>query len=262
MSRGPAVVAALGLTVVVALGPLAALASPGRGGPRNGPGVSGGGRLSGGAPRGSWTGFHGGVPRHASPQHDHGSKPHAVPPPHTIFPKPSQGFRHGHGFKQFPCCGVITWGAPLYYGGYAYNGAPAYYYPPPTYYVYAPQWYTYAPAYTPPIPSPPPPPDTDATTLAPEATSQVIQYPSGRYELRGDGRSVPYTWVWVPNPPPPPPEPPAEPPANAPASSSPPASRRTPVYRWTDEQGVTHWTDHLDSVPARHRTEAMQTGSP
>ena len=40
MSRGPAVVAALGLTVVVALGPLAALASPGRGGPRNGPGVS------------------------------------------------------------------------------------------------------------------------------------------------------------------------------------------------------------------------------
>lgn len=259
MRRGPAIVASLGLMVVVVLGPLAALASPGRGGPRNGPGMSVGGRPSG-APRGNWTGFHGGVSHRTFPKHGHPATPHRVPPPHTIFPKHSpHGFRHGHGFKHFPCCGVITWGAPLYYGGYAYNGGPAYYYPPPTYYVYAPQWYTYAPAYTPPTPSSPPPPpaDTDTTTPAPEATSQVIQYPNGRYELRGDGSSVPYTWVWIPKPPPPPPDPPA----GTPTSGDPAPSRHGPVYRWTDEDGVVHWTDRLDSVPPRYRTEATHTGS-
>jgi hypothetical protein len=40
----------------------------------------------------------------------------------------------------------------------------------------------------------------------------VINYPHGRYELRGDGIQTPYQWVWIPNPPPPPP-PPAAPPA-------------------------------------------------
>ncbi len=39
----------------------------------------------------------------------------------------------------------------------------------------------------------------------------VVQYPHGRYELRGDGMRTPYQWVWIPNPPPPPP-PPAVPP--------------------------------------------------
>jgi hypothetical protein len=42
-------------------------------------------------------------------------------------------------------------------------------------------------------------------TVAPMPT--VVQYPHGRYELRGDGVTVPYTWVWIPNPPPPPPDP-------------------------------------------------------
>ncbi len=28
--------------------------------------------------------------------------------------------------------------------------------------------------------------------------STVVQYPTGRYELRGDGVSVPYYWVWIP----------------------------------------------------------------
>jgi len=40
----------------------------------------------------------------------------------------------------------------------------------------------------------------------------VINYPHGRYELRGDGIQTPFQWVWIPNPPPPPP-PPAAPPA-------------------------------------------------
>lgn len=47
---------------------------------------------------------------------------------------------------------------------------------------------------------------------APPAPS-VLQYPNGRYELRGDGSTSPYVWVWVPNPPPPPPAgPPSMPP--------------------------------------------------
>jgi hypothetical protein len=29
-------------------------------------------------------------------------------------------------------------------------------------------------------------------------TTSVVQYPTGRYELRGDGASVPYSWVWIP----------------------------------------------------------------
>lgn len=31
---------------------------------------------------------------------------------------------------------------------------------------------------------------------APSVT--VVQYPTGRYELRGDGAAVPFYWVWVP----------------------------------------------------------------
>lgn len=40
----------------------------------------------------------------------------------------------------------------------------------------------------------------------------VVQYSTGRYELRGDGIYTPYQWVWIPNAhplPPPPPPPPA-----------------------------------------------------
>jgi hypothetical protein len=27
----------------------------------------------------------------------------------------------------------------------------------------------------------------------------VVHYAHGRHELRGDGVSVPYAWVWIPN---------------------------------------------------------------
>lgn len=50
--------------------------------------------------------------------------------------------------------------------------------------------------------SPPPPPPSLPT---------VVQYPHGRYELRGDGVITAYHWVWIPNPPPPPPAPPVAP---------------------------------------------------
>jgi len=100
----------------------------------------------------------------------------------------------------------------------------------------------------------------------PPPMPSVVEYPTGRFELRGDGVVVPYRWVWIPNPPlaPPPPAPPAGPPA---APQAPPASRepeptgRTTVYRWTDAQGVLHLTDRLDQVPEKYRSQANRTRS-
>jgi hypothetical protein len=89
---------------------------------------------------------------------------------------------------------------------------------------------------------------------------RVVEFPSGRYELRGDGVHSPYAWVWIPNPPPVPPvpavppPPPAAPPEPGPARR--PAAQTAMVYRWTDEQGVTTWTDSLEKVPARYRGQA------
>jgi hypothetical protein len=77
--------------------------------------------------------------------------------------------------------------------------ASAYYRPvyvaaPPVVYS-APVYVTAAPAYYPPP--------------APAIQREVI-YPTGRYVLYGDGVTVPYQWVWVPNAPS---APPAAPPA-------------------------------------------------
>ena len=46
---------------------------------------------------------------------------------------------------------------------------------------------------------------------APSKGSATVQYPHGRYELRGDGVNTAYQWVWIPNAPPPPPPPAAAP---------------------------------------------------
>ena len=92
-----------------------------------------------------------------------------------------------------------------------------------------------SPAYGPSAPTPPAP--------------RIVEYPTGRYELRGDGIGTPYTWVWIPNPPPPPPAPPASAPTSGDAS---PASR-TQIYSWVDEQGVVHWTNRAEKVPRRYR---------
>jgi len=56
-------------------------------------------------------------------------------------------------------------------------------------------------------------------------TVMVVPYPNGRYELRGDGMTVPHYWAWVPAqlyiaPPPPPAVPPAAP--DMPPVGSPP----------------------------------------
>jgi hypothetical protein len=56
--------------------------------------------------------------------------------------------------------------------------------------------------YTTPVYGPP------ATYYAPPAIQREVVYPHGRYVLYGDGLTVAYQWVWVPNPPPPPLAPP------------------------------------------------------
>jgi hypothetical protein len=114
-----------------------------------------------------------------------------------------------------------------------YVGPPAYYDP---WLAGAPQ-VAYAAAPQSAVPPAPPPPE------------RQVEYQDGRYELRGDGVSVPYRWVWVPNPPPAPP---------ASASKPGPDVR---LYAWTDEQGVIHVTDRLDRIPERHRAQAKRDAS-
>jgi hypothetical protein len=141
--------------------------------------------------------------------------------------------------RGFTPLGTIVVYAPLSYGPSSYYGSPSYYDPS---LVYAP-------------PAMYGPPTGGTVSLAPPPPMpSVIEYPTGRYELRGDGITAPYRWVWIPNPPP---APPADaPPAGAPAS---PASRdrepvrHTALYRWTDAQGVVHLTDRRDTVPDRSR---------
>ena len=90
----------------------------------------------------------------------------------------------------------------------------------------------------PPAPAAPPPP--------PER--EVVEHSDGRYELRGDGISVPHRWVWVPKPP----------------AAPPTAAARKPdvrLYGWTDEQGVVNVTDRLDRIPERHREQAKRNAS-
>src|SRR4029077_2489384 len=48
---------------------------------------------------------------------------------------------------------------------------------------------------------------TLALAPATPPTPSVIQYPTGRWELRGDGLKIPYRWVWIPPPPAPQPTP-------------------------------------------------------
>ena len=98
----------------------------------------------------------------------------------------------------------------FYYPRYAY-AAPVYYYPAYPAYPYYPAYSTvYVQA-----PAPAPAPGQQYTN--------VVQYPHGRYELRGDGIRTPYQWVWIPNPPPPPP---VAPPAPQQQHSPPPQPTR------------------------------------
>lgn len=69
--------------------------------------------------------------------------------------------------------------------------------------VYATPVYVAAPPYQ--VIYPTPPSLVVVRPLSPPPFPTVIQYPHGRYELRGDGVTTAYQWVWIPNPPLPPP---------------------------------------------------------
>lgn len=177
-------------------------------------------------------------PAHGTPDGPHMTGRHPTPPrpmvPRPFPPKPPFSHPHHHRFVSvWPS--VFAYTSPIV----SYD-PPAYYDPPPV--------YNRMPVYD---PVPPIPPSTPGT----------VEYPTGRYELRGDGVTTPYTWVWIPNPPPPPP-PPATPQVEPPASPETPAppdqtpSLHTRLYHWTDEQGVIHLTDVWDSVPARYQARA------
>jgi hypothetical protein len=97
-------------------------------------------------------------------------------------------------------------------------------------------------------------------------TPTLIEHPGGWYQLRGDGVTTPYSWVWIPKPPLPP-APSTEPAPSAQGLGAPaaPADSRTrdraPAYHWTDG-GVTTWTNRLERVPKHFRDQAAATAQP
>lgn len=166
-----------------------------------------------------------------------------------------RGFHHGApGARRFAhrrFGSVVVVAPPLFwYGSDWYGADPGYAVPS-----------GYTPPYAPPVMYTPSPGGSlsvtpSAPTAAPSPT--VVEFPTGRWELRGDGINVPYRWVWIPNPPTAPPS--GAPDGGAPAAPG-PSSRAEPlgntrVYRWTDSEGILHMTDRLDQVPARYRPAA------
>jgi hypothetical protein len=154
-------------------------------------------------------------------------------------------FFRGRKFGRFAFVVPVPigfWAWPPFYGyssGYPpYDGSPAGYDLP-----YAsPAAYDPPPVYTQPavqeIPPVPPPP-----------MPEVVEFPTGRYQLRGNGAGTGYSWVWIPNPPS---APPAELGADGPSSQPPPHAR---LYRWTDDQGVVHLTNLWEEVPPQYRPQ-------
>ena len=178
------------------------------------------------------------------PAHPSELQSHAFPPPRSFtrrpasagFPEHDRGFA-GRGFKGHGHRSVIVGSGLVYSPGYApgYAGDS---YADPSFYA-APQYVA-----PPMVPAAPPPP-----------APTVVEHATGRYELRGDGLTVPYRWVWVPNPPAAPPEV-AAPPSRAPAETAPP--RRSALFTWTDRDGVAHWTDNANSVPQEYRSKVQK----
>jgi len=66
--------------------------------------------------------------------------------------------------------------------------------------------------------------------------------------------TIPYNWVWIPNPPAGPPAPAPSPTASGSGDQS--SARRSKLYRWIDEQGVVHMTNNVEAVPEPFRKQA------
>jgi len=114
------------------------------------------------------------------------------------------------------------------------------------------------------VAQPPPVYDPQPSLAVPDGSLSMptlIEYPTGWYQLRGDGVTSPYVWFWIPKPPPPPAQPlptvppvPPPPPTGTLAPDAP--MPRQALYRWVDEEGVAHWTDQRDGIPQRYRAQA------
>jgi Domain of unknown function (DUF4124) len=216
--------AAVTVFVVLLLSiPIASAGAHGRGGFGGSRGFTGG--FQGFNPRGGFQGFN---------------------PGHAARKMPPRFSKHGRFFphqRAFVTGGYVigAYGAPLYYDStlgdsLVYDRAA--YAPAPV--------YTTPPVYVPFV--------SHAVPAAP-ARPSVIEFPEGRYELRGDGMAIPYNWVWIPNPPV---APPAATSPTAPGSGERSPSRRSQLYRWVDEQGVMHLTDNADTVPEQFRKQAKR----
>lgn len=193
--------------------------------------------------------------RHGGP-HPHGGR-HVVmgPGPGPGHVSPHRHFHRPFVPRVYP---RLPYSSPYFYGT-------GYYAPPVVYGASLGYDYGSSAGYDPPLVySPPPAPAQITTFVAAPTRPGVIEYPTGRYELRGDGISTPYVWVWIPNPPLPPASAPewptaarAEPPV-PPGASEAPSPRRSQLYRWVDEQGVVHLTDNPETVPAQYRKPAAR----
>jgi hypothetical protein len=84
----------------------------------------------------------------------------------------------------------------------------------------------------------------------------LVEYPNGWYQLRGDGVNTPYQWVWIPKPPAPPATSVQGPDVAARPAQAEGRDRRGQAYHWTDDRGVTTWTNRLERVPKRFRDQA------
>jgi hypothetical protein len=149
---------------------------------------------------------------------------------------------HRFAHRPFSPFGGIAVYAPPVWGG------PSAYYDP-------------APEYAPPVVYSVPPDGTVSVALAPPPMPSVVPYPTGRYELRGDGITIPLQWVWIPNPPS---APPTGPSAGSPTPSGappadPPAPHQSRLYRWIDAQGVVNWTNNWEAVPEQYRSQTKRT---
>jgi hypothetical protein len=154
------------------------------------------------------------------------------------------------GVNRFPATTVFYTPTALYDPGALYQPPPAE--PPPITVNVSPVVYVSPTVYVAPTAAAPPP----APVSAPVPPS-IVEYPSGRYELRGDGVATPYSWVWIPNPP-------AAPPVAASLRDEPRApaaavtAARSPVYRFTDDEGTVIWTNQVERVPEPLRTQAQR----
>ena len=257
MKKGPVFVAVLAVVAAYAVTPNAAFAQRGRGVAANGGGrvfVGAGGRAVVGTgarvfvgSSGSRAVVAGGGRGAVTPGFAHPAHPIFIHKPPFFFHRPF--FPFGVGVVA---AAPVVWGAPYYPSDYSPYYQQPYYDPSMSYYS-APAAYAGPPAGNVAVaPAPPQAPPSPT----------VVEFSTGRYELRGDGVNTPYSWVWIPNAPTsPPPAAPTGPPVDPSSGSGQAPPRAGRLYRWTDAQGVIYWTDRLDAVPEQYRSRVKSTSS-